>query len=47
MDFITLLLKAMFSASIEPENATFFTVQVPSISRDVSVHTAVKPKIIT
>ena len=47
IDFITLLPKAMFSSGIELHNANSFTVQLPSNSGDLSVHTAVKPKRIT
>ena len=44
IDFITLLPKAMFSSSMEPYNATSFTAQLQSNSRDLSVHPAAKPK---
>ena len=37
----------MFSSGIELDNANSFTVQLPSNSRDLSVRTAIKPKLIT
>ena len=47
IDFSTLLPKAMFSSSPEPDQPSLFTVQLPSSSGDISVRPAIKSRKIT